>query len=47
MFASYPNVAITNNLRPAGAAAPLGQYFGEYNSARSPRVIQLGAKLYF
>jgi hypothetical protein len=47
MFASYPNVAITNNLRPAGASAPLGQYFGEYNSARTARVIQLGAKLYF
>jgi hypothetical protein len=44
---SYPNVSITNNLRPAGSTAPLGQYFGEYNGAANPRNIQIGAKLYF
>ena len=47
IFNSYPNVSVTNNLRPANSKAPLGQYFGEYNAALSPRVIQLGAKLYF
>jgi hypothetical protein len=47
IFNNYPNVAITNNLRPAGSAAPPGQFFGEYNAARPSRVIQLGAKLYF
>ena len=47
VFNTYPNVSITNNLRPAGSIAPLGQYFGEYNATLSPRVIQLGAKLYF
>ncbi|MEO6724504.1 MAG: hypothetical protein ABIP14_04315, partial [Blastocatellia bacterium] len=26
---------------------PLGQLFGDYNSARSPRIIQLAAKFYF
>jgi hypothetical protein len=25
----------------------LGQRFGEYNSARDPRIIQLGVKIYF
>jgi hypothetical protein len=40
-------VAVTNNLRPAGSIAPLGSYFGEYNAARDPRIIQLGVKLYF
>ena len=47
IFASYPNVAITNNVRPAGSTAPLGQFFGEYNGARSARIIQLGGKVYF
>jgi hypothetical protein len=47
IFTDYPNVKITNSLRPAGSAAPLGQYFGEYNGARDGRVIQVGAKLYF
>jgi hypothetical protein len=46
-FNSYPNVSITNNLRPAGSTAPLGPFFGEYNPARDPRIIQLGVKLYF
>ncbi len=47
VFGSYPNVSVTNNLRPSGSTSPLGSYFGEYNAARSPRIIQLGVKLYF
>jgi hypothetical protein len=56
VFNGYPNLGITNNLRSACVTAagqpdcqslPLGQYFGEYNGARSPRVIQLAAKFYF
>jgi hypothetical protein len=47
IFSSYPTVNVTNNLRPAGSKAPLGQYFGEFNAARDPRIIQLGVKLYF
>jgi len=47
IFSSNPNLAVTNNLRPAGSIAPLGSDFGEYNSARDPRIIQLGVKLYF
>jgi hypothetical protein len=43
----YNTLRITNNLRPAGSTAPLGQFFGEYNGARDPRIIQLGAKIYF
>lgn len=35
------------NLRPAGSTAAQGTFFGEYNAARDPRVIQLGIKLYF
>jgi hypothetical protein len=37
---------ITNNLRN-GQSGPLGRYFGEYNAARDPRIIQLGMKLFF
>jgi len=47
IFSDYGRVIITNNLRPADSNKPLGQYFGEYNSARDPRIIQLGVKLYF
>jgi hypothetical protein len=39
--------AITNNLRPAGSTAALGQFFGEYSGARDGRIIQLGVKVYF
>lgn len=35
------------NLRPANSTAVLGTFFGEYNAARDPRIIQLGVKLYF
>jgi hypothetical protein len=46
---------LTINTRPAGrainSAHPYGSYFGEYTSQYSglggPRVIQLGAKIYF
>ena len=34
IFADYPNVKITNNLRPAGSTALLGQFFGEYSGAQ-------------
>jgi len=47
IFSDYPNVHITNNVRPAGSSQFLGQYFGEYNAARDPRIIQLAVKLYF
>jgi hypothetical protein len=47
-FSSNPaSLKITDNLRPAGSTAPLGQYFGEYSAAASARVIQLGLKIYF
>ncbi|MGH9937574.1 MAG: carboxypeptidase regulatory-like domain-containing protein [Blastocatellia bacterium] len=47
---TYGQVVITNNLRNGpveGSTVPLGQRFGEYNSARDPRIIQLGVKIYF
>ncbi|MBO0800883.1 MAG: hypothetical protein J2P31_18860, partial [Blastocatellia bacterium] len=47
IFNNYGQVVITNNLRPEGSTAPLGTYFGEYNAARDPRIIQLGLKIYF
>ncbi len=46
----YNTLRITNNLRNGpveGSNRPLGFFFGEYNSARDPRIIQLGVKLYF
>jgi hypothetical protein len=47
IFNNYASAVITNNLRPAGSTAPRGQFFGEYNAARDPRIIQLGVKVYF
>ena len=47
VFNSFGNLQVTNNTRPAGSTAPLGNFFGEYNVARDPRIIQLGVKLYF
>jgi hypothetical protein len=47
IFNNYNNAVITNNRRPAGSTEPLGRYFGEYNGAQTPRVIQLAVKLYF
>jgi hypothetical protein len=46
-FNNYTGLTITNNLRPAGNNAVLGTFFGEYNAARDPRIIQLAAKFYF
>lgn len=46
-FNNFNGLTITNNLRPAGNQALLGTFFGEYNAARDPRIIQLAAKLYF
>jgi len=46
----YSTLSITNNLRNGpveGSNRPLGFFFGEYNSARDPRIIQLGVKIYF
>jgi hypothetical protein len=48
--ANYNRSVVTNNLRVGaveGSNVPLGQRFGEYNGARDPRIIQLGAKIYF
>jgi hypothetical protein len=47
IFNDYKNLQLTNNTRPTGSTAPPGQFFGEYNAARDPRIIQLGVKLYF
>ena len=47
LFSDYSNAVITTNLRPAGSTEPLGRFFGEYNGASNPRIIQLGIKLYF
>ena len=45
--ADFSTLQITNNLRPAGSARPVGFYFGEYSAARTPRIIQLAAKFNF
>jgi hypothetical protein len=47
IFNDYSRAVVTNNLRPPGSNAPLGRFFGEYNEAQYPRIIQLGVKLYF
>jgi hypothetical protein len=47
IFNDYSKAVITNNLRPAGSTEPLGRFFGEYNGAANPRIIQLAVKLYF
>jgi len=47
ILTDFTGLTVTNNLRPAGSTQPLGNYFGEYNAANSPRIIQLAAKLYF
>ena len=46
----YSRLVLTNNLRNGsvvGSNQPLGAFFGEYNNARDPRVIQLAVKVYF
>lgn len=50
VFARYNEAIISNNIRgqrAADATRPLGTFFGEYNGARDPRIIQLGVKLYW
>jgi Carboxypeptidase regulatory-like domain/TonB-dependent Receptor Plug Domain len=47
IFNNMNGLTVTNNTRPAGSTAVLGTFFGEYNAARDPRIIQLGVKLYF
>jgi hypothetical protein len=47
IFNNYTNLSVTNNVRPAGDTRVLGTFFGEPNSTRDPRIIQLGIKLYF
>jgi hypothetical protein len=50
IFARYSEAIISNNIRgqrPSDATRPLGSFFGEYNGARDPRIIQLGVKIYF
>jgi hypothetical protein len=50
IYARYNEAIISNNLRgqrPSDATRPLGSFFGEYNGARDPRIIQLGVKIYF
>jgi hypothetical protein len=50
IFARYREAIISNNIRgqrPSDATRPLGTFFGEYNGARDPRIIQLGVKIYF
>jgi hypothetical protein len=50
IFARYKEVIISNNIRgqrPGDATRPLGTFFGEYNGARDPRIIQLGVKINF
>src|SRR5262249_39562012 len=41
IFNDYGRVSITNNTRPAGSTAVLGTFFGEYNAARDPRILQI------
>ena len=46
IFARYNEAIVTNNMRSQSAnqSAPLGQYFGEYNAARDPRIIELAVR---
>ncbi len=47
IFGNYTGLSITNNTRPAGNTSVLGTFFGEYNGARDPRIIQVAVKFYF
>lgn len=50
IFANYNQAVISNNIRSGsveGSNQRLGLFFGEYNGARDPRIIQLAAKIYF
>jgi hypothetical protein len=46
IFNNYTGLTITNSIRGSSGATQ-GTFFGEYNAARDPRIIQLGVKLYF
>jgi hypothetical protein len=47
VFNNYTGLGVTNNTRPTGDTRQLGTFFGEFNGARDPRIVQLGLKLYF
>jgi carboxypeptidase family protein/TonB-dependent receptor-like protein len=50
IFNQYNQAIISNNIRgqrASDASRPLGTFFGEYNGARDPRIIQLGMKIYW
>jgi hypothetical protein len=47
IFGNYTGLTLTNNIRPAGNTNVLGTFFGEYNGARDPRIIQVAVKVYF
>jgi outer membrane receptor protein involved in Fe transport len=47
IFNNFTDLRVTNNVRPAGSTSVLGTFFGEYNGARDPRIIQLAVKFYF
>jgi hypothetical protein len=49
IFNRYNEAIISNNLRSQAAdkTRPLGQFFGEYNAARDPRIVQLAVKFYW
>ena len=47
VLSNYTGLTVTNNTRPDGNTSVLGTFFGEYNAARDPRIIQLGIKMYF
>ncbi|MGH9851514.1 MAG: hypothetical protein ACREBD_16895, partial [Blastocatellia bacterium] len=47
IFGAYTGLTLTNNTRPSGNTNVLGTFFGEYNGARDPRIIQVAVKVYF
>jgi hypothetical protein len=50
IFARYNEVIISNNIRGqrvSDSTRPLGAFFGEYNGARDPRIMQLAVKIVF
>src|SRR5215813_12197262 len=50
IFARYKEVIISNNIRGqrvSDSTRPLGAFFGEYNGARDPRILQLAVKIAF
>jgi hypothetical protein len=47
IFGNYTGLTVTNNTRPSGNTQAPGTFFGEYNGARDPRIIQVAVKVYF